>query len=160
MATSTPTLDGIHHLQIAVTHLDASLAWWEQLFGAERQEYLDHAAPDGFRSAYILLIPGVNIPLQLVLDPEAAKAGAGLDPMALAVATELDLYRWAERLDEIGTPHSPVLRGFVGWLLILRDPDGLSIRLYSRETHEWDPTKVDHDATWMAPPAAGLPANG
>src|SRR5258708_85922 len=117
MATSTPTLDGIHHLQIAVTHLDASLAWWEQLFGAERQEYLDHAAPDGFRSAYILLIPGVNIPLQLVLDPEAAKAGAGLDPMALAVAPELDLYRWAERLDEIGTPHSPVLRGFVGWLL-------------------------------------------
>jgi catechol 2,3-dioxygenase-like lactoylglutathione lyase family enzyme len=147
--SSKPHLDGIHHLKFPVSDLAVSLKWWERALGAERQPKWDHFTPDGRLFAYILQVPGIDFPIELRLDPEAAKAVSGFDPVTLAVATEAELQNWAVQLDEAEVPHSPILRGLLGWLLALHDPDGLAIRLHTRETHDWDADNADFDSPWL-----------
>jgi catechol 2,3-dioxygenase-like lactoylglutathione lyase family enzyme len=150
-------LDGIHHLKFPVSDLAVSLRWWERALGAERQPKWDHFTPDGRLFAYILHVPGIDIPIELRLAPEAAAAVSGFDPVTLAVATETDLKNWAARLDAAEVPHSPVLRGLLGWLLALHDPDGLAIRLHTRETHGWDADNADLDSPWLQRGSATRP---
>ena len=153
MATQPVPVDGVHHVTFAVVDLDESSRWWERVFGATRRPELDHASPEGAVYAHVVLVPGLGAPVQLRLDPAAARATAGADVVSLAVPTERDLHDWARRFDDLGVEHSPVLRGFSGWLMVARGPDGASIRLYSRESHEWDPKLVEYDRAWVpAPP--------
>jgi catechol 2,3-dioxygenase-like lactoylglutathione lyase family enzyme len=142
-------LDGIHHLKFPTSDLDASLDWWQRAFGAERQKHLDHITTDGRLYAYVIRVPGLDLPIELRQDPEAAAGMRGFDPVTFAAATEIDLHAWARRLEGAGLDHSPVLRGLVGWLLATRDPDGLSVRIYTREMHEWDPVNADTDSPWV-----------
>jgi catechol 2,3-dioxygenase-like lactoylglutathione lyase family enzyme len=153
--TTRPMLDGVHHLKVPVTDLDESLTWWNKVLGAERQRQWDHFNREGKLYAYMCLLPGLEPPLELRLDPDAARSSAGFDPVSYAVKSASDLHDWARHLDEAGIDHSPVLRGFIGWLLVLFDPDGLPIHLYTRETHYWDEADADVDSPWLGkrPPA-------
>jgi catechol 2,3-dioxygenase-like lactoylglutathione lyase family enzyme len=146
-----PYLTGVHHHKFPVGDLDTSLRWWERIFGAERQPQLDHIAADGQLFAYIVHVPGVQDPLELRLDPVAAKSMARCDPVTFAVDTKAQLDRFETWCDEAGVHHSPVLRGLVGWLLVLSTPDELHVRIHTRESHEWDPTKADFDSPWISP---------
>ncbi|HET6295636.1 MAG TPA: VOC family protein [Kribbella sp.] len=146
-----PYLTGVHHLKVPVSDLEASLRWWEQAFAAERQPKLDHAAPDDRVFGYILLVPGVQEPVELRLDPVAAKSVAGCDPVTFAVDTLAQLGRFETWCDQNGITHSPVLRGLVGWLLVLVTPDGLHVRIHTRESHEWDLAKADLHSPWVSP---------
>src|SRR5258708_29271942 len=96
-----PALDGVHHLKFAVADLDDSVSWWEQVFSAQRQPHLDHVTPEGGLFACILVVPGLEMPVQLRLDPAGAKSIAGVDPVSLAVPTGRDLHEWLARLDEL-----------------------------------------------------------
>ena len=158
--TGSLALDGVHHLKFAVADLDDSLRWWEKVFSAQRQPDLDHTTREGELFAYILFVPGLDMPVQLRFDTAGARSTAGLDPASFAVPTERELHEWAARLDDLGIDHSPVLRGFTGWLLVVRNPDGLSIRLHSRETHDWDPANVEYDSVWVTPPDAPSVGSG
>jgi hypothetical protein len=40
---SPPTLSGLHHVTVPVEDLDAGVAWFEQIFRAERLPWLDPA---------------------------------------------------------------------------------------------------------------------
>ena len=145
-------VSGIHHLKIVVSDLHASLSWWQDVTGARRDSDLDHRTADGQLFAYLVEVPGVGPYLELRLDPAAARAVAGLDPITFAVDTRDDLVQLGARLDGLGIEHSPVLRGLVGWILVVRTPDGLSVRFHTRESHEWDPQNADSSSPWINPP--------
>jgi catechol 2,3-dioxygenase-like lactoylglutathione lyase family enzyme len=152
MTTETrPALDGVHHLKYPVSDLDTSLEWWEKAFAAERQAQWDHRTPDGLLFAYMLQVPGLEPPLELRLAPGSAEAMAGYDPIVFAAADHASLVDWVRHFDALGLENSGVLRGLIGWMAVVKDPDGSPIRLYTRETHEWDPARADFGSPWAAP---------
>jgi catechol 2,3-dioxygenase-like lactoylglutathione lyase family enzyme len=147
-----PQVAGIHHLKIAVTDLPASLKWYSSALAAERIAELDHVMPDGTLFAYIIEIPGVDSRIELRLAPNFAAGQKGFDPIVFLVDTLADLEEWVRYLDGCGIENSGVLRGLLGWLLVCRDPDGLSVRFYTDETHAMDIEKSDVHSPWVAYP--------
>ncbi|MFI6166317.1 VOC family protein [Nocardia sp. NPDC051052] len=141
--------DGIHHLKVFVADLAADLAWWEAVVGAQRDPQLDHHTPDGDVFAHIVHIPGIETPVELRLNPDAAERTAALDPVTFAVRTRADLDVLGDRLNTLGIEHSPVLRGIVGWLLVVRSPSGLSVRFYTRQSHDRNPAMADLASPWL-----------
>lgn len=141
---------GIHHLKFPVSDLARSLAWWEKVFGAERQPHWDHHLPDGTLFGYIITMPGVSCPIELRLAKGSAAALSGFDLLTLAVETQRDLEAWAAHFNAQGLENSGVLRGLLGWVLVIKDPDGTSFRLYTNETHEWDEANADVFNPWIA----------
>lgn len=73
--------------------------------------------------------------LALREDAAVAHAMVGFDPIAILVQGRADVEAWADRLDELGVPHSPVTAGALGWLLSFDDPDGLQLKIYSDDAH-------------------------
>jgi catechol 2,3-dioxygenase-like lactoylglutathione lyase family enzyme len=129
-----PLFEAIHHLKFPVSDLGQALHFYERTLGATRLSAFDHVK-DGKIYAYILDVPNLGAPLELRLDPERARSNAGFDPVTLAVRHREDLEAWTRHLDALGVPHSPVLAGAIGWLIVFADPDGLRLRLYTHETH-------------------------
>ncbi len=75
---------------------------------------------------------------------DLARSIAGFDPVSFAVADHDAAQAWADRLDRLGVPHSPVMDATIGWILVFHDPDGTEIHLYSMERHGIDPTGRPH----------------
>jgi catechol 2,3-dioxygenase-like lactoylglutathione lyase family enzyme len=130
-----PIIAGIHHLKFPVADFERSVAFYERVLGARRLLALDHRKPDGELFAVILEVPQLGTHLELRLNPEAAQAQKGFDPVTLAVQTLEDLHAWETHLTAHNVPHSPVLTGMKGWVLALEDPDGRHVRFYTLETH-------------------------
>jgi len=149
MSSARPTLVGIHHLKLPVSNLAVSLRWWEAAFGARRQEHLDHVSPEGTCFGHILSVPGLEAPLELVLDAGHAARRPAFDPVALAVETRDDLVSWAAWFDAVGLANSGLRRGLGGWLVMVRDPDETPVRLHSRETRDWDAANADFGSPWL-----------
>lgn len=152
VTAGAPALAGVHHLKFPVTDLARSLDWYQRVLGGVRQPHWDHQRPDGSIFAHILLVPGLPYPLELRDEPRMADRIRGFDPTVFAVDTVEDLERWQRHLDAQGVPNSGVLRGIIGWLLVFNDPDGLSLRLYSHQTHEIDHENTDIDSPWVKYP--------
>jgi len=150
IARPVPVLSGIHHLKIPVSDLATSLGWYERVLGARRVPQFDHITGDGRLFAYILDVPGLEMAVELRDEPTYAERLRGFDPVVFAADLLADLEGWAAHLDALGVENSGVLRGLLGWLVIFRDPDGLSIRIYSRETHELDIENSDIASPWVA----------
>ena len=144
-----PALDGIHHLKLPVSDLDRSLGFYQRVFGAERIEAADHhRESDGTLYGLILEVPGLGALLELRLDAAAAARQRGFDPFTIAVANRDVLARWSFHLEAAGVPHSSVITAIQAWLVVLEDPDGHRLRLYTRETHGRD-VKPDEDNPWL-----------
>jgi catechol 2,3-dioxygenase-like lactoylglutathione lyase family enzyme len=139
---------GIHHLKFAVADLERSLQFYESVFDVKRLSALDHRRPGGELFAMIVDFPDLGAPLELRLDPAAACAQKGFDPVTFSVQSNDDLSRWCTRLDELEVPHSPVLNGFAGQLIVIEDPDGRRLRLYSLEP-QGAGVKPSVDARWL-----------
>lgn len=77
----SPCLSGLHHVTLPVSDLDASAAWYGAVLGAVRVPALDHHDPGGGRFSVVLTVPGLHVPLQLRLAPEAAGTAGGYDPL-------------------------------------------------------------------------------
>ena len=110
--SAPPPLQGIHHLKLPVSDLDASLTFYERAFGGRRIPEADHRrASDGSLYAYILTVPGLGTALELRLDPERAERHRLFDPVTIAVRDRATLDAWDEYLT--GSGHRP-LRGHHG----------------------------------------------
>jgi catechol 2,3-dioxygenase-like lactoylglutathione lyase family enzyme len=152
-------IEGIHHLKFAVADLARSEEFYRTAFGARRLPEMDHRMPDGALFAIILDFPGLGTLLELRLDPVNARAQAEFDPMTLTVANVDALNAWIAHFDRCGLAHSPVLTGLVSWIVVVADPDGRRLRLYSRETHGPElPAMFDNP--WLFPRPLGAAAAG
>jgi catechol 2,3-dioxygenase-like lactoylglutathione lyase family enzyme len=144
-----PTIAGIHHTKVPVSDLERSLRWYEQVFDARHQPELDHAT-NGDVWASVLHVPGLAFPLMLIVTPKKAAAMSGFDPANYSIESRAELQEWIQHLDVVGIEHSSELRGYIGWLLVFRDPDGLAIRLYTKERHPFGEENADVDSPWVA----------
>lgn len=144
-----PAIAGVHHLKLAVADLDRAASFYALVFGAERIKQADHHRADtGELYAYILEVPGLGAMLELRLDPAQAERHRGFDPVTIAVRDRGALDEWSAYLDRSGIEHSPVITAIQSWVLVLEDPDGHRLRLYSLQKHgpELPP---DEDNPWL-----------
>jgi catechol 2,3-dioxygenase-like lactoylglutathione lyase family enzyme len=130
-----PPLRGIHHLKFAVSDLDESLHFYERALGARRLPEADHVRHDGTYYAYVVEVPGLGTMIELRLDPERAARQALFDPLTIALDDRAALEIWDAALTERGVLHSPILVALQAWLIVVQDPDGNRLRLYTLETH-------------------------
>lgn len=152
MEQSQSILKGIHHFKVFVNDLDESLDWWQTALGARRREDEDHHTADGRLFAYVIELPGVLVPIELRLSPVGATKLAGFDPLTLVVADRDALRQLAERWDSHGLEHSPILKGALGWLMVINTSDGLSLRIYTEASHPWAEDDNDLGSPWLQVP--------
>ena len=128
----TPTLSGIHHPKIPVSDIEQTAAWFEKTLLARRIPRFDHKDENGTLYAAMMMLPGVDKPLELRHAPRAAKAIAGYDPVTFQVDKKEDLDVWAKQLDAAGWQHSGVIQGYIGHLIEMKTPDRLEIGFYTK----------------------------
>ena len=144
-----PDLEGIHHIKFAVAELARSLKFYEDALGAKRIPAADHfREDDGSLYAYILDVPGLGAGLELRLNPEQAKKHYLFDPVTIAVEDRKALDQWSAYLAAKEIKHSPVIAAIQAWLIVLQDPDGNRLRLYTLEKHGPE-LKADEDNVWL-----------
>ncbi|GAA2863440.1 VOC family protein [Streptosporangium fragile] len=121
-------LTGVHHLKIWVSDLSRSRSWYERVFGLEHHTSFED--DDGVIRGMAFKVPGAGFQIALRENPELARALSDADPFALEVTRE-GLDAWLAHLDDLGIPHSPVIRASGGYAMGFRDPDGVQLRLYA-----------------------------
>ena len=133
--TARPIIGGIHHLKFAVSNPEASLKFYEDVFGAVRIKAADHVDDAGKVYAYICDIPGLGTRLDLRLSEQHSGAARGFDPVTLNIADRAALAEWAAHLDALAVLHSGEIVTALAFMLVIEDPDGRRIRLYTEEKH-------------------------
>ena len=147
--SSRPTIEGLHHVKLAVSDLGRSLAFYENFLGAQRIPEADHhKEADGKLYGYILKVPNLGTMLELRLNPEQAEKHRRFDQFTLAVKDRAALGEWASYLDHHELEHSPVIPAIQAWLIVVEDPDGNRWRLYTLEKHGPE-IKPDEDNLWL-----------
>jgi glyoxylase I family protein len=129
-ADRSPTpapMTGLSHVQLLVSDLPASAAWYSAAFGLE--PYVED--PD---NGYIALRHrAAKIVIVLTSAPHGVSVDGlptgRLDHIAFAVADEDALRMWAGHLTSIGIAHEGVVLELGKPSLQLRDPDGIAIEL-------------------------------
>jgi glyoxylase I family protein len=126
-----PTITGAHHVAFTVRDVEASAAWYQDLFGM--QEVMQ--ADDETVSLRVLVHPecGWLIGLrEYPAHPDAAfsEFRTGLDHIAFTVSSRDDLEAWQGLLAEKGTTFSPIADSPLGSLIALRDPDNIQLELW------------------------------
>ena len=150
-AVTAARLNGIFGVKLPVRDLAVSRAWYERLFDLRlRAEFPDD---DGVVRGVAYEIPGVpGVGLALRERPDIAGL-SGFDPVIFAVADNAAVDAWSRRLTELAIPHD-VVPGTLGMVVVFHDPDGLKIRLYSRERHGLDMSgKAGYGRLVTQPPA-------
>jgi glyoxylase I family protein len=130
-------ITGIHHFGLTVRDVDASAAWYERVLGFRRTG--GFTAPDGARRKVFLAHDGLRARLGLTEHSTGSRdpfdeTRVGLDHLAFAVADQIDLEAWAERLDEYGVVHSAIapansIPGAA--VLVFRDPDNIQLEFFA-----------------------------
>ena len=135
-----PAITGIHHFSVTVTDIEASLAWYQRLLGADRVplKFPHYECEDtGYGELLIEPRSGVIIGLHTNTGNDGTpfdEARTGLDHVALHVATRADLDAWTVWLDELGIKHSGVRTGeepFPFATVVFRDPDNIQLELFA-----------------------------
>ena len=141
MGTGEAGFSGIGHLDLSVSDVEASAAWYERVLGLRRLRRVDF--PD--RSMIVLhhdasgLVVGLNQHQGFPGKPFDERR-AGLDHVGFAVGRRQDLDAWQERLAALGVEHSPVADSEVGSALVFRDPDHIQVELWWSRPAGADPT--------------------
>jgi len=130
-----PPVGGIHHIKFAVSNPEASLKFYEDVFGAIRLEAADHVDETGRVYAYICDVPGLGTKLDLRLSEPHSGAARGFDPITLNIADRAALSDWIAHLDRLAVQHSGEIVTALAFMLVIEDPDGRRIRLYTEEKH-------------------------
>jgi len=134
---TTGEILGMHHIKIPVTDLVRSREWYERVFELEtlREFRDDH---DGVVRGVSYRAKG-DFYLALRENPGAARGMAGFDPFAIMLRGRADVDHWAQRLDDLGVAHPPVIEATIGYILAFDDPDGLQLRFYTLDENGADP---------------------
>jgi glyoxylase I family protein len=126
-----PTITGAHHVAFTVQDVDASAAWYQDLFGMQVLMQND----DETLRLRVLVHPECGWVIGLREYPAHSDAAfsefrTGLDHIASTVPSRNELDAWQSALDEKGVPFSPIAETPIGTLIVLRDPDNIQLELW------------------------------
>lgn len=132
--SAIPELAATHHAAITVTNLDASVAWYEQVFGFTK--FMEGPHPGGY--AVLLIEPRSQV--IIAVHRHDANSGerfsetrTGLDHIGWSVPRREDLDAWQLRLESLGVTFTPVVdveeQGIKFAVIVLRDPDNIQLEL-------------------------------
>jgi glyoxylase I family protein len=137
---TAPSVTGIHHLSITVCDIEASVAWYQRLFCADRVPMkFPHYEREDTGYGVLLVEPrsGLAIGLHTNTGNEGEQfneARTGLDHVGFNVSTREDLEAWVAWLDELGIKHSGIRTGdqpFGYATVVFRDPDNIQLELFT-----------------------------
>lgn len=132
----------LHHIALTVTDVDASLRWYEDVFGV--RFLLDAPHPGGVGK----VLADENRQLMIVLHRHDANDGRtfdetvnGLDHAGFLVPTRADLEAWQAHLEAHGVvredvaakplTQSPIADEAYGSVLVFRDPDNIQLEIFA-----------------------------
>lgn len=125
------TFPGIGHVALTVSDLERSVVWYRRLLDAE--PVLDEDTGP-FRHVVWMLadtLLGLHQHAGLPNAEPADELKPGLDHLAFACPDRAALERWAERLDELGVAHGPIVDASYGSGLSFRDPDNIPLEFFA-----------------------------
>jgi len=129
---SNPILPALHHLALTVTDIDASIAWYERVFGITFQMAYDHEGGEGrlladpeWRFVIVLHRHDAN------QSEKFAETRTGLDHVGFGVSTRAELDAWQRHLASLDVVQSPIAETPYGDILVFRDPDNIQLELFS-----------------------------
>lgn len=131
-------------MALTVTDIDASVAWYEKIFGVSEQMVAPHEGGEG------RLLADAEWTLIIVLhrhdvnEKEAfSERRTGLDHLGVGVPTRSELEAWAVHLEEMGVlrakaadrpcTQSPIADTPYGSILVFRDPDNIQLEILASE---------------------------
>lgn len=137
-----PAVASLHHIALTVTDVDASVPWYEKVFGITYRDDAPHEGGVG------KLLANDDWTLVIVLHrhdanerERFAETRTGLDHVGFMVATRADLVAWQDHLVTNGVKkaaeadrpltQSPIADEDFGSVLVFRDPDNIQLELYS-----------------------------
>jgi glyoxylase I family protein len=129
---TTPTITGISHIDLTVTDLERSEAFYADLFGMS--QVLDGRNDDQHLSSRYLVHPASLLILGLV-QHDSGHGGfderhIGLDHLSFNVTDREELEAWKARLIEHDVAHSNIAESDLGDVLVFRDPDNIQLELF------------------------------
>ena len=118
----------LHHVNIPVTDLDASVAWYTLVLGyTVERNFLEDGAVVG--TALRPRGNGLRIALRLASGGSIVSSYPSL--LAFAVPGRAELEDLVAHLEEMNITHAPLRDATTGSLLELTDPDGWVVRIYT-----------------------------
>jgi glyoxylase I family protein len=132
----------LHHIALTVTDLDASIAWYEQVFGIAFRMEVPHQGGTG----KLLCDEAWQLIFALHRHDgnegeRSAETRTGLDHVGLKVGSRADLEVWQRHLDTVGVrrapaadqpcTQSPIEDREFGSILVFRDPDNIQLELFA-----------------------------
>jgi len=126
-----PTITGAHHVALTVQDVDASTAWYQDVFGMQPLLQADDdnvrirvlAHPDSGFVIGLRQYPGHD-------DGAFSEFRTGLDHIAFTVPTRDELDAWQDLLTEKGIAFSPIAESPIGTVVVVRDPDNSQLELW------------------------------
>lgn len=130
---TNPTITGVSHIDLTVTDLDRSEAFYTDLLGASR--VLDGRSDHNHLSSRYLLHPESLLIIGLVQHDELAahqfdERQVGLDHLSFNVADREQLDAWVLHLDRLSIDHSGVTEEEYWNVLVFRDPDNIQLEIF------------------------------
>ena len=136
MSGMTIPTSSIAHVRLTVTDIARSRKFYESVFGwpvlLEHPEQADEASREalGFLFGGVIYLVGTSlIRLRPVASDSFHEDRCGLDHIAFAVASRVELDAAAAHLDELGVAHEPVKDIGPSYILEFRDPDNIALEL-------------------------------
>ncbi|WP_255361838.1 VOC family protein [Mycobacterium sp. 1274761.0] len=133
-------MTGIHHLSVTVCDIEASVAWYQKVFRAERVPMtFPHYEREDSGYGVLLLEPRSGLAIGLHTNTgnrgeRFDEAHTGLDHVGFNVAGGDQLEAWTGWLDELGIEHSGIRTGnepFPYATVVFRDPDNIQLELFA-----------------------------
>lgn len=120
-AMDAPPIDGLSHIQLSVSDLDASVTWYTRALGLSELR----SEPGRY-----VALQSTTAHFRVVLSA-GGRAGArgALDHVAFGISDLGALSAWCEHLTDIGIPHEGITSNIAGHSVDLFDPDGNNIEL-------------------------------
>jgi len=125
-----PTFSGIHHLAVNVSDLDASIAFYQRVFGFAPQGAIEG---ENLRRRLFTLPSGTNLGLTEhtpTMSERFTPFRPGLDHVGFGVDSVDELQAWAEHLTDSGIEHSGLVEADYGTALSFKDPDGVALEFF------------------------------
>lgn len=134
-----------NHVNLTVTDLDRSVAWYRRVFGlvdVADESTVTPAADTPIRYRSLFDPRTSSYVVGLIEHPDGDRGPfderrPGLDHLAFHVPEPGDLHDWARHLDDLGVEHSGIKHAPYEDVITLRDPDGIQLEVCWPNTAWW-----------------------